>query len=143
MPEAKKTEASFSFHFPVEFMLKLCYLKNRKSTCSKADAPEVVFRSLDLASSVLGQERYFYFFLFSLIEKGKKCNDEAAKGIKQSQYTKEYRNYFESCHNNAPPFLIYSGKPGYQASGGRHPVRVLFPHICVRYYYTIFIIIIQ
>ena len=100
--------------------------------------PKWFFRSLDLASSVLGQERHFYFFLFSLMEIGKKCNDEAAKGIEQSQYTKEYRNYFESCHNNAPPFLIYSGEPGVLGSGGRHPVMGTLPaHLCasILYYF--------
>ncbi len=66
----------------VEFPHSLCYIRHRKSTHSKVDAPEKVECPYRHRLSVVQTERHFLFLLVVLIscEKGKKRNNQAAKG---------------------------------------------------------------
>ena len=83
----------------------------RKSTHSKVDAPEKVKVSSYEESLFCWPtgEAFLFFPTISLIKKVQKRYNQTTKGTEQSQYTDENRNDFESCHNNAPPFL-YSSK---------------------------------
>lgn len=60
------------------------------------------------------------FLLIPLIEKGKKRYNQTSKSKKQAQNPNNYWNNFESCHNNAPPFLCNTAICC--RLGGYHPV---------------------
>ena len=66
-------------------------------------------------------EAFLFLLTISLIKKVQKRYNQTTKGTEQSQYTDEYRNNFESCHNNAPPFLCIPASR-LVGSGGYHPV---------------------
>ena len=80
-------------------------------------------------------EAFLFFLTFSFIKKGKKRYNQTTKGTEQSQYTDEYRNNFESCHNNAPPFLCIPVNWSI-GSGGYHPVMGTLPRVTTQYYYN-------
>ena len=76
-----------------------------KAPTPKWMLPRVCFVLTDIASPVDQTGEAFLFLLVSLIEKGKKRYNQTSKGHEQAQYTYNYRDNFESCHTNAPPFL--------------------------------------
>ena len=83
-----------------------CYIIRERVPIPKWTLPNKVIWSKTTASLVGQTGGAFLFFLtFSFIKKGKKRYNQTTKGTEQSQYTDENRNNFESCHNNAPPFL--------------------------------------
>ncbi len=108
----------------------IVYNKHRKSTHSKADAPEkVTYLSVRGASPVdqTGGALFFSPVLPISVEKGKQRHNQAAKGHQQSQYPYENRDDLISRHKRhrlrsasvlakqvplAPSNLpMYSGKP--------------------------------
>ena len=50
-------------------------------------------------------EAFLFILMLPFSKKVQNRYNQSSKGTEQSQYTNEYRNNFESCHNNAPPFL--------------------------------------
>jgi len=85
---------------------------NRKSTHSKVDAPEDAYLVIrPRLSRWQTGEAILFLLMLSFSKKVQKRYNKSTKGKEQSQYTDDCRNDFESCHNNAPPFLIYSGEP--------------------------------
>ena len=71
-------------------------------------------------------EAFLFLLTISLIKKVQKRYNQTTKGTEQSQHTDEYRNNFESCHNNAPPFLCIPASR-LVGSGGYHPVMGTLP----------------
>lgn len=81
----------------VEFPYRLCYIRHRKSTHSKVDAPK---NDLDcpyghcLICLQTGEAFLFLLTLvstsFSLVEKGQKRNNQTTKGNQQADYPYKY-----------------------------------------------------
>ena len=83
-------------------------------------------------------EAFLFLLTVSLIKKVQKRYNQTTKGTEQSQYTDEYRNNFESCHNNAPPFLCIPASRSI-GSGGYHPVMGTLPtcfHARILYHFV-------
>jgi len=66
-------------------------------------------------------EAILFLLVLPFGKKVQKRYNKSTKGKEQSQYTDDCRNGFESCHNNAPPFL-YIPENRSIGSGGYHPV---------------------
>jgi hypothetical protein len=63
--------------------------------------------------------------LFSLIEKGKQCHNQTAKGYQQANNPYKYQNDICNCHEHHL-LPMYSGEPVFTGSGGCHPVMGTF-----------------
>ena len=108
------------------------------------DAPGSFISSYEERLSRWPTGEAFLFFLVPLIEKGKKRYNQTPKGNEQTQYTYNYQNNFESCHNNAPPFLC---NPAHRYGLGRLPPCHGYSsnvnyHALISYYFIISISII-
>ena len=102
--------------------------------------PKRLLFLLKKKASLVGQtgEAFLFLLFLSLFKKVQKRYNQSSKGTEQSQYTKEYRNNFESCHNNAPPYLCIPASRSI-GSGGYHPVMGTLPtcfHARILYHFV-------
>ena len=107
----------------------IVYNERRKSTHSKADAPEkVTYLSVRGASPVdqTGGALFFSPVLPISVEKGKQRHNQAAKGHQQSQYPYENRDDLISRHKRHLPSYVFR-QAGFIGSGGYHPVMGTLP----------------
>jgi hypothetical protein len=102
----------------------IVYNERRKSTHSKADAPEKVSYLSVRGASPVDQTGGALFFspVFPIsVEKGKQHHDQAAKGHQQSQYPYENQDDLISRHKRHLPSYVFR-QAGFIGSGGCHPV---------------------
>ena len=107
----------------------IVYNERRKSTHSKADAPEkVTYLSVRGASPVdqTGGALFFSPVLPISVEKGKQRHNQAAKGHQQSQYPYENRDDLISRHKRHLPSYVFR-QAGFIGSGGYYPVMGTLP----------------
>ncbi len=107
----------------------IVYNEHRKSTHSKADAPEkVTYLSMRGASPVdqTGGALFFSPVFPISVEKGKQRHKQTSKGHQQSQYPYENRDNLISRHKRHLPSYVFR-QAGFIGSGGYHPVMGTLP----------------
>ena len=107
----------------------IVYNEHRKSTHSKADAPEkVTYLSVRGASPVdqTGGALFFSPVLPISIKKGKQRHNQAAKGHQQSQYPNKNRDDLISRHKRHLPSYVFR-HAGFHKLGRLPPCHGYFP----------------